>query len=115
MNRADCLVGHSARSLVGEARDTEVGNFDCAVLQQHNILRLDVAVDNSALMSVLERLKNLGCEVDNILPLDNTLAFDILLKSDTVDVLHYDILNHITEAYVVHLYDVGVRKHGDSL
>ena len=115
VNRADRLVGHGARRLVGKARDAEVGHLDGAVLQQHDVLRLDVAVNDAALMRVLQRLEDLGGEVQHVLPLDDTLTVDILLESDAVDIFHDDILDHIAEADIIDLDDVRMRKHRDRL
>ena len=115
MHRADRLIGHGAGRLVREARDAEVGHLDGAVLKQHDVLRLDVAVDDAALVRVLQSAQHLRGEMERVLPFDDALTVDILLKGDAVDILHHDILDHVAEADVVHLYDVGVREHGDSL
>ena len=72
-------------------------------------------MDYTALVRVLQGAEHLRCEVERVSPLNNALTVDILLKGNAVDVLHYDILNHIAEAYIVHLYYIGVREHGDSL
>ena len=89
--------------------------FDGAVLQQHDVVRLDVAVDDAVLMRVLESLQYLRGEVDGLFPVEHLLHIYILFEGDAVDVLHDDILDHITEADVVYAHDVGVIEHGDSL
>ena len=115
MNRADSLLGHCLGVVIGKARDTEVGHLDCAVLQKHNVMRLDITVNYALVVSVLERLENLGGEVQSLSPIENSLLTDVLLECNSVDILHYDILNHIAEAYVIYLYNIGVREHSDCL
>ncbi len=108
VNRTDRLIGHGARRLVGEARNAEVRHLDGAVLQEHDVLRLDVAVNDAALVGVLQSAEHLCGEMQRILPLDHALALDVFLQGDTVDVLHHDILDHVAEAHVIHLDDIRV-------
>ena len=53
MNGTDRLLGHRAGRVGRKARDTEVGDLDGAILQQHDIMRLDIAVNDTVLMRVL--------------------------------------------------------------
>ena len=56
MHRADRFVGHRLRFGLREARDAEIHHLDAAVLEHHDILGLDVAVDDTALVRVLQSL-----------------------------------------------------------
>ena len=55
VNRADGIFGHSACIAATETRYAEIGDFNGAVLQEHNILRLYVSVYNTLIMRVLKR------------------------------------------------------------
>ena len=77
---------------VGEAGDAEVSDLDAAVAKHHDVLRLDVAVDDAARMRVRERLHDLRDEVQRLTPVELAALFHILLERDAVDELHDDIL-----------------------
>ena len=115
VHRADRLVGHGLGLGLREARDAEVHHLDAAVLQQHDVLRLDVAVDDAALVRVLQRLQDLHRKVQRLAPLDLALLLDVLLERDAVHIFHDDVLDAVAEADVVHLDDVRVREHRDRL
>ena len=99
---------------VGEAGDAEVSDLDAAVAKHHDVLRLDVAVDDAARMRVRERLHDLRDEVQRLTPVELAALFHILLERDAVDELHDDILR-LAAADVVDRDDIRVREHCDSL
>ena len=106
MHGADRLIGLCAVVLAGKLRNAEVHDLDRAVGEQHDVLRLDVAVYDAAVMRVLECAEHLNDEVDGILPRQHVLGVDILLERDAVDILHDDILESVREIHIVDLDDV---------
>ena len=115
MNRAYRLICNGALLASCKAGYAEIGNLYGAVRQNHNILRLNVPVNNALIVRVLKTLKYLNCKMHRVLPPETALVLYIFLKGYTVDIFHNDILNQIAEAYVVNLYDIRVRKHCDRL
>ena len=115
MHRANGLVGHGLGLALEEAGNAEVGHLDGAVLQEHNVLGLDVPVDDALLVGALQGHEDLGGEVDGLLPADGALLLDILLQGDAVDKLHDDVLDLVAKADIVHLDNVGVVEHRDGL
>ena len=53
MNRAYSLIGYGALVATCKTGDTEVGNLNCTVRQNHDILRLNVTVNDTLIVSVL--------------------------------------------------------------
>ena len=99
----------------GDARDAEVGDLDAAVLQDHDIVRLDIAMDNAAAVGVLERLGDLHGEMQRLAPVEAALLLQILLERDALDQLHDDIVHVAGAGHVVNADDIRVRQHGDGL
>ena len=115
VHRANGLVGHGLGLALEEAGNAEVGHLDGAVLQEHDVLGLDVPVDDALLVGALQGHEDLGGEVDSLLPADGALLLDILLQGDAVDKLHDDVLDLVAKADIVHLDNVGVVEHRDGL
>ena len=115
VHRADGLVGHGLGLALQEPGDAEIGHLDGPVPQQHDVLGLDVPVDDALLVGVLQGQQDLGGEVQGLLPADGPFLLDILLQGDAVDVLHDDVLDLVPETHVVHPHDVGVGQQGDGL
>ena len=65
-------------------------------------------MDNALIVCVLESKKYLTYKMYSFLPVDNLLLLDILFKSYSLNILHYDILKSVAEDYVVYLYKIGV-------
>ena len=108
MYASDGLVGSSLALLTGELGDAEVHDLDSAVSEHHDVLRLDVPVDDALVMSVLESTEYLYNEVDGILPCEDLFLLDVLLQSNAVDILHDDILYLLGEADVIYPYYIGM-------
>ena len=68
MHRADGLVADGLALCAGEACDAEVHHLDGAICQQHDVLRLDVAVNDALGVGVLQSTQNLGGKVHGLLP-----------------------------------------------
>ena len=74
MHRADRLVADGLALRAGEAGNAEVHHLDGAVRQQHNVLRLDVAVDDALGVGVLQGAEHLRGKVDGFLPCQGAAA-----------------------------------------
>ena len=108
VNASDSLIGSCLAFLTGELCNAEVHDLDSAVSEHHDVLWLDITVNYALVVSVLESTEYLYNEVNCVLPCEDLFLLDIFLESDTVDVLHYDVLYLLGEAHVVNLYDIGV-------
>ena len=93
-------IVHGAQGLLGQglplvrqARDAEVGHPDAAVPQDHDVLGLDVPVDDATAVGVAEAPHDLGDEVQRLPPVQLAPLFHILLEGDAVDQLHDDIFH----------------------
>ena len=74
MHRADRLVADGLALRAGEAGNAEVHHLDGAVRQQHNVLRLDVAVDDALGVGVLQSAEHLRGKVDGFFPRQGAAA-----------------------------------------
>ena len=112
---ADGRIGPAAAVFVLEGGDAEVCHLGDAVAVDHDVLGLDIAVDDAVLVRVLEGLRDLGGEKQRLRRGEPALAVDILLERDALDELHDDILHRERMAHIVHRDDVRVAEHGDGL
>ena len=101
--------------LVFQGRNAEVPHLDGAVPEQHNVLGLDVPVDNAPLMGVGKGLCDLLGKMQRFLPGKHAAAVHILLEGDAVDQFHDYVFDVITVAHIVYGDDIRVGKHGNSL
>ena len=82
--------------------------------QQHDVLGLDVPVDDALGMGMLQGTQNLGGEMDGFLPCQGSAALlEVFLQRDAVDIFHDDILHLVRDRDVVHLDNVGMVKDRD--
>ena len=114
VHRADGLVGHGLRFCLREACDAEIRHLNGAVLEQHDVLRLDVSVNDALFVGVLQSAEDLHRKVQRLSPFDLALLLNILLQGDAIDILHDDVLNAVTKADIIDLDDIRVRKHRNS-
>ena len=110
---AERLLRHGVGG-VGKTGDAEVRDLDAAVAQHHDVLRLDVAVDDAARMRVAQPLHNLCDEMQRLAPVQTPAPLHILLECDAVDELHDDVLRRGAR-HVIDRNDVRVGEHRDGL
>ena len=116
MHRADGLLAGVLILRAGEAGDAKVHDLDPAVRQKHDVLGLDVPVDDALLVGMVQRVQHLLAEVDHLFPGEGAApAVHVFLQGDAVDVLHHDELEPVGDRDVVDLDDVGVVQNGDGL
>ena len=77
----------------GDAGDAKVHHPQLAVVQQHDVLGLDVPVDDAVAVGVVEGAEDLGDEVDG-LPAGDLAAplVEVLPEGHALHALHHDIL-----------------------
>ena len=95
--------------------NTEVAHLDGAVPEQHNVLGLDIPVDDAPLMSVGKGLCDLLGKMQRLLPGEHAPPVHILLEGDAIDQFHNYVFDVITMAYIIHGDDIRVGKHGYGL
>ena len=90
--------------------NTEICNLYLSVCGNHNILRLNIPVYNTMAVCCLQSHGYLNSNTGSFLY--GKLAFlgNILLKSDSLDQLHYDIINTLIIAYIKYIYYVWMGK-----
>ena len=87
-----------------------------AVPQDHDVVGLDVPVDDPPAVGVAQGLDDLGDEVEGLPPVELVpLLLHVLLQGDPVDELHDDVLHVRGAAHVIDRHDVGVGEHGHRL
>ena len=97
--------------------DTEISYLYRAVFQHHNVVGLNVPVDDAPAVGVFQRLCDLHSKVQGLLPVENALLFHVLFQADAVDQLHNDVicLQGHGGGHVVNRNDVGMAEHSDRL
>ena len=115
-------VMHRTQSLSGQCvafghhpGDAEVSHLHAAVFQHHDIVRLDIPVDDPPAVGMLQGLADLNGKMQGLLPVQNALLFHVLLQADTVDQLHDDIVRLLGGRNIVHRHNIGMADHRDSL
>ena len=115
MHRTNGFVRHGLCFTLQESGNAEIGHFNGAVLQQHDVLGFDITVDDPLFMGALQGHQNLAGEVESFLPADGPLLLNILLEGDAIDKLHDDILDLIAKAHVIDLDNIGMVQHRNCL
>ena len=116
VHRPQGLLGEGAVAPGGHPGDAEVGHLHAAVPQDHDVVGLDVPVDDPPAVGVAQGLDDLGDEVEGLPPVELVpLLLHVLLQGDAVDELHDDVLQVGGAAHIVDGHDVGVGEHGHGL
>src|SRR4029079_1806757 len=95
--------------------DAEVDDLGVAFAINQNVLRLDVAMNQPALVRVVERRSDLADDEDSTVDRKRTLPADQFLQARTADVLHDDVVRVTFLADIVNIDDVGVGEAGGRL
>ena len=112
MNAAQCFLRQGLIG-IGKAGDTEVGYLHRAVTEHHDILRLNIAVDNATGMGVAQTAHDVGDEVQRLAPVHMIAALHILLEGNAIQQLHDDILDALRRGHVVNRHNIGVAQLGN--
>ena len=99
---------------VSQTGNTEIGHLHAAVPQHHDVLGLDIPVDDAAAVGVTEATHDLGDKMQRLPPVHMAAALHILFQRNTVDELHDDIVNTLRTGHVVNRHDIGMAQLRDS-
>ena len=114
MHRAQSFLGQGI-ALGHQPRDAEVCNLHGAVFQHHNIVGLDIPVNNAPAVGVLQRLGDLDAEMEGLLPVQHAFFLHILLQRDSVDQFHHNIVRRLRGGNIVDGDDIRVAQHSNRL
>ena len=106
--RVDRLPGRCRVSRQAEVQDLGAGR------RQDHVAGLEVAMDDPAPVSRLDRLGDLAPDLQNLRDRQRTLS-QAALHGLSVEVLHDQVVDSALGAHVVERADVGMLKLGDLL
>ena len=98
--------------LVGKLHQPEVAELGDPVPREHDVVGLDVAVDQAVVERVVEGPADLGDDVDRAALVDRATPLEQFADGGSVDELHGEIMNVVGLADVDPLDDVGVVELG---
>ena len=98
-----------------QQREPKIKDLDLPLPAEHQVRRLDVAVDQAVLMDVLEPYSRLPHQFAGVGDLERPNAANQLPQVESVDVFHHQHGGAVDAAGVVRLDDVGVREAADGL
>jgi hypothetical protein len=106
-----------ARDLrVGDQRDAEVDDAHVGILREHDVRRLDVAMDDATRMGVVQRLGALEHDLDHVVDAQQVVRAAIRRQgARAVHVLGDDVAAAVFFAGVVDGQDVRVLQHADHV
>ncbi len=106
-------LGLVALGLV-HARHAEIGELGVALGVDHDVGRLDVAMDDARLVREFERIQQLGHQAENRAEVVPLVGVEVVLELLALDVLHHDVREIALGSEVVHLHDVAVVEPRDG-
>ena len=111
VHTSQCLLGQRI-AFVHDPGDAEVHDLHGAVFQHHDVVGLDIPMDDAPAVGVFQSLGDLHGEMQRLLPVQHALLFHILLQGNAVDKLHNDEVGTFRGGNVINLDDVGMAQHG---
>ncbi len=81
--------------------DAEIHDFDLAVVAQHDVAGLEIAMDDAFAVHVVEALGALVDHVDDLVGSQCLAAGDVFLQRHAVDELHHNVIQVVFLAGVV--------------
>ena len=116
MHRTNGLVAHHLALGAREAGDAEVHDLDLTVSQQHDVLGLNVPVDHTLPVGMIQCVQNLLGEMHHLFPGEGLAPpGHVLLEGNAVDVFHHDVLELVGDRHVEHLHNARMIQNGDGL
>jgi hypothetical protein len=97
------------------ARDAEVHQLHAALARQHDVRRLDVAVDDAAVVDVVERARDLQRDDRGEIERQPARALEQVVQVDARHVLHHDEQRAVLAVEVVDADDVLVLQRREAL
>src|SRR5215471_82173 len=96
----------SGREFVEDARDSEIHDFDGTVVQNHEIGRLDIPMNNASMMCVLEAFGHLAHDRGSVQKSENLAGRKGGLQILAFEILHHKVWCIVLLAVVVYRDDV---------
>ena len=90
--------------------DAEIHHLHVAVGLHHDVLRLDVAVDDVQIMRHRQGLAHLRAYLGHLALVDGAALVDGRLQVASAHELHDDVVRAVVLAPVVHVHDVGALQ-----
>ena len=116
VHRANGFVADRLALRTRKTSNTEVHHFDGSICQQHDVLGLNISVDNALGMGMLQSAQYLRGKVHGFFPGQGAATLlKIFLQRDTVHIFHHDILQTVGNRYIVYLDDIGMIQNGNRL
>ena len=101
---------------IGNQRDAEVDDAHVGILREHDVRRLDVAVDHAARMRVVQRLGALEHDLDHVVDAQQVVGPAVRGKRPrAVHVFGDDVAAAVFFARVVDGQDVRMLQHADHV
>lgn len=100
--------------LIENPGDSEIGDLDLAVGIEQQILGLDVTVDDSTVVGILERLADRGHHGEGFLGRES-VRLERLSQIDSLHEFHDEVEELFRLAEVMHRDDVGMTESGERL
>ena len=113
VNRSERLLCQSLRC-VFQTGDAKVRDFHTAVPHDHDILRLNIPVDNAPAVRVGQSAHDLNDKVQRLPPVQLPALLHILFQRDAVDQLHDKVFDFPASGHVVNGDNMGAGelRHG---
>ena len=107
VDRAQRLLGQRSLGGAGHPGDAKICNLYAPVPENHDILRLDVPMDDSPAVGMAEGPDDLGNKMECLPPTQrSTPLFHVLLEGHAVHQFHDNIVQFIRPADVLNGYNV---------
>ena len=90
--------------------NTKVHDLDLSVSGNHNILWLDIAVDNMIVVSCLNTHGNLNGNTDRFLDGKTGFFLNILFECDTLNQFHDDIVDTVFLSDIINTDNIGMHQ-----
>ena len=100
------------RDWIGELRETEIEQLRAAA-RDHDVARLQIAMDDAGAMGVLERLRDLRRQLQKLTPRQRPAGEQIGQRL-SFEILHHQVFGVAVSADVVKRADVRMREPGNG-
>ena len=112
VNRAQSLLGHCTLDRGNQSGNAKISYLYTSIPQNHDIVRLNVPVDDPPPMGMGKPLHDLGNEMKGLLPVQfPTPLLNILFQGDPIDQFHHNIIRLagiLRAGHIVNRNNVGM-------
>ena len=113
--RPQHVAGAREPAVAEEPGDAEIGELDAAVGRQQQIARLDVAVDDAAIVGVAQRPAGIDADLGHLAPIEPPSPPQFLLQAAADDQFHGVEQLAVLFAEAEQPHDVGVVELAEGL